>query len=315
MFSKQFAGVLLVIIVIAWAVSAEEKEGVGANVTEVRIESLTTKVDAGDVLNYSFLVGNRIGLPCNSLVEYWVGTETMKINGGEDTIFLDEGETKKVSSFLLIPDEPMGIQGFFIRMKCNGSVVMASKPIKIIRPIPAMLEFGSLDVYGGNESNSIDFSYVLKSSRSDTLPILLEELIVNDGNVVWTNSRESFVSFSDSFNKRSPFLLPGNYELVVRATHGEKTAEIRRGFVVSGTPGVLPFGLLEHSNQIYSKLVYSYYPVYKEKLDADCWAFRQVAEDIELNLVLSIKYLPDFTTMQRFLKVLSEQLFKGLAGA
>lgn len=202
------------------------------NITELKIESVSWQAEAGNVVEFAFLVGNRVGPECSAKIDYWIGTESEKVIAGKDTVFLAGSETKKEEGSLLVPEGAKGIETFFVSMQCNDAKVIASKPIKVISPIPTILEFSTLDVTESKPAEPIVFSYQIKSNNSNELIISIEEKILQDNNVVWQYSQQSSIVGGAAFSKKGPMLQPGSYSLVVAATVGGKTATIAREFSV-----------------------------------------------------------------------------------
>ncbi len=213
---------------------------IAVNIAEVRIESVSWQAEAGNVVEFTFNVGNRVGPECAAKIDYWIGTESEKVIAGQDTVFLAGAETKKQSGSLLVPEGTKGIETFFVAMQCNDAAVIASKPIKVVTPVPTILEFDALDVTEGKPAEPIAFSYKIKSNSSDELIISIEEKILQDNNVVWQYSQQSSITGSGAFSKKGPMLQPGSYSLVVAATVGDKTATISREFSVAEPPSAFP---------------------------------------------------------------------------
>jgi len=232
------------LILIALFLLSFSSVATGQNITELKIEDITTKVEAGSLVQFSFSVGNRVGPACVAEIDYWIGTEEERIIEGRNSVFLGEGETKSETASLLVPDDVKGVKSFYMQMKCNDAVVFASKPMKITMAIPTILEFGSLDILDMPENRGeqpLGFSYVIESNRGDETPIYVEETILKDNNVVWSTAQESFIAGERAFEKKGPLLLPGKYTLVVNATYSGKTASITREFRVLSP--IAPFPL------------------------------------------------------------------------
>jgi hypothetical protein len=211
-----------------------------ANITELKIESVSWQAEAGNVVEFAFTVGNRVGPECSAKIDYWIGTESEKVIAGNDTVFLAGSETKKEEGSLLVPEGANGIETFFVAMQCNDAKVIASKPIKVVTPVPTILEFSTLDVAESKPAEPIVFSYQIKSNNSNELIISIEEKILQDNNVVWQYSQQSSIVGGAAFSKKGPILQPGSYSLVVAATVGNKTATISREFSVVAPVSAFP---------------------------------------------------------------------------
>ena len=77
---------LAAIILLSFPVFAE-------NVTELKIESITTPIKAGERLDFSFSAGNMSGPECSAQIEYWFGNESEKSVQGNDNFYLRPGQT------------------------------------------------------------------------------------------------------------------------------------------------------------------------------------------------------------------------------
>jgi hypothetical protein len=214
----------LLLLSVALPLFAAQTAQAEENITELKIEDITTEVEAGAELKFSFSAGNRIGLPCPAEIRYWVGSENLRVSEGQHSIFLGEGETKADVSSLLIPEEEMGIKGFYLQMKCNEATVLASKPIKVSVPIPIILEFSTLKILEATQEEPVSFSYTVKSNSEEPLPIYIEEQVIKDGNEVWSNTHHSFISGSGSFDRQGPVLPAGNYTFVAHGMYIEERA-------------------------------------------------------------------------------------------
>ncbi len=206
------------------------------NIAELRITDITTPVEAGERLDFSFLAGNRAGPACSAQVQYWFDRDGERVLQGDDTIYLDTGGTKSEDISLIIPSSLQGIRTFYLEMECNDTIVRASRIIEISVGIPTMPQFSTLDIEASSEEEQIVFSYVLESNQPEEAAIHVEESIVKDNNVLWNSSQNIPLVGSKSFKRYGPVLPPGSYTLVVKATHGAETARVAREFSVRAVP-------------------------------------------------------------------------------
>jgi hypothetical protein len=224
------------ILLIALAVILFASAAAAENVTEVKIESIPVIVKAGTRLDFSFLVGNREGEACNAQIRYWVGSLDPKPSQGSDTVYLGEGEIMKGSASVLVPSSMGGVQDFYLELVCNETVVVANKTIEVRASVPTMPQFSTLDIEASAESEQLEFSYEIKSNEEETIAVQVEEQLTKDNNVVWTNTQNIAVTGSTQIKGFGPLLPPGNYQLAVKAIHGNETARMVREFTVSPVP-------------------------------------------------------------------------------
>jgi len=203
------------------------------NITELRIENIPVIAKAGNSLDFSFSAGNRIGDACTGRLNYWVESSGKKISEGSDSLFLGQGAIEQKQASLLLPSNLSGVCEFHLEMKCNDSVVVANKTIEVKNIIPTMPELGTLEIFGNEEAQQVEFSYALKTNHEEQVPIHVEEKILKDNNVLWTNSQNIALGGNTVLQRFGPVLPPGNYSLTISASHGTETARMTREFRVA----------------------------------------------------------------------------------
>ncbi len=233
---KKLLLLALLLLLAAKPAIAEE------NVTELKIESITTPIRAGERLEFTFLVGNRLGPPCSGQIQYWFEVDGERLVQGNDNVYLETSEAKVESASLIMPPGLEGVRDFYLEMKCNDTTVIASRVIHIATGLPGLPQFKSLDIIEEDEGQTV-FSYTLESGQGETVPVHVEEWIVEDNNVLWTSSQNLAITGSSSFKRFGPVLPPGSYKVIVEITAGEETARIVREFTV-GTAVAPPLNLM-----------------------------------------------------------------------
>ena len=210
------------------------------NITELKINSITTPVQAGAMFDFSFSAGNRSGPACAAQVEYWFDKDGEKLLHGEDTLSLGVGEatTQKIS--MVMPSTLQGVRNFFLQLKCNNATVVASRVIEISPSVPVTPELTALDILSSGDWKEIEFTYTIKSSQPMTVPISVEETIERENELVWKETPNVTVTGQNSFKRYGPMLTPGSYKLVVEAKHGSETATITRRFNIGAPFNILP---------------------------------------------------------------------------
>ncbi len=223
------AGLVLFLLFFVGAFGAE-------NVTELRVETLTSPIRAGERVDFTFSAGNMVGPPCSAFISYWLEEDGEKLQQGSDNFYLESGEevTEKIS--LVIPTHLEGAKPFYLEMQCNDSVILASRILEITTVFPVVPQFDYLRVGKSNEDSELEFSYSLRSNKEAKQVMQVEERVVKDGNVVWHRTQKVTVAGTASFNGFGPVLPPGSYQLVVNAVHGSESAEISRQFTVKAIP-------------------------------------------------------------------------------
>ena len=234
MFSCRIFGVFLLVFFLAFSARPCFAE----NVAELRIESITTPIQAGGLLEFSFIAGNRSGPDCAAEIGYWFG-EDGEIQGN-DTFYLEEHGTISDSASLLLPDSDSGIKQFFLQMKCNDAVIVASRKIEIRADIPVLPLFSSLAISESGEGKQLEFSYLLQSNSKEAVPIHVQERIVQNDQIIWQNNQNIPIAEGTEIKRLGPILPLGNYRLIVDATSGPEKATVTREFEVKAAGAAAP---------------------------------------------------------------------------
>ncbi len=245
-FAKKWLFLTLIVLLSAGSVLAEE------NITELRIDSITTPIEAGGRLDFSFSAGNMSGPPCSAEIEYWFGQESEEIILGNDNFYLNEGQVVTESISLIIPTDLYGVRDFYLEMKCNDSITLASRIIEIKGMFPTMPQLSEFQIERTGEEEQLQFNYIIESNNPEQVAVHVDEKIMQDNNVVWENSQNIAVAGSAVIKSFGPILPPGNYSLIITANHGLETARMVREFTVSGAvfpiqsviPGIAIAGLV-----------------------------------------------------------------------
>jgi len=214
------------------------------NVAELKIESITSPIVSGETLEFSYIVGNRIGPPCSAKIEYWFESRGKRVIQGNDSIYLETGEKKAESASLIMLPGLEGVRKFFLEMECNDANILASRMINISTGIPKLPLFNALDVLEKEDGQQLVFSYVLESPQDSPAPVMVEERVIMDGNVLWANSQKIAVAGSTEIKRLGLKLLPGSYKLVAQASNGSETAMIEREFSVVAVPPAVPIAAI-----------------------------------------------------------------------
>jgi len=202
------------------------------NSAELKIESITTPIKAGETLQFSFIAGNRAGPPCSAQIQYWFEVEGERFMQGKDTVYLGTGEAKSESASLIMQPGIEGIRDFYLELECNDATVLASRVIHISAGTPMLPQLKNLAVPVKEDGEQLAFSYTVASSSSGTVQVQVEEKLVQDSNVIWSNSQNIAVTGSAEINGFGPIVSAGNYRLVVEAEYAGKTASMTREFSV-----------------------------------------------------------------------------------
>jgi hypothetical protein len=218
------------------------------NVTELKIESITTPVRAGENLEFSFLTGNRIGPPCSAEIRYWIESGGNQAIQGNDTIYLGTGEVETEDVVLLISPGFGGVREFFLQMKCNEATILASRTVNFLPAIPKLPAIENLKVSENEEGKQIEFAYELESGLGETVAIIAEESIIKDSEVVWSNIESKAITGKKEIERLGPALPTGDYKVTVKLKHAvfeanadeahyySETVEMTRDFSVKGVP-------------------------------------------------------------------------------
>jgi len=209
------------------------------NIAELKIESLTTPIRAGEILEFTFFAGNKLGPPCSGYLQYWFEIDGKRAIQGNDTVYLETGETRIEQTSLIMPPGLEGVRDFYIEMQCNEALVLASRIIHISTGTPNLPLFTTLDVMETDDGKQAEFLYALEASQNYPVTVQIEEQIIKDNNVLWTNTQNIAVTGITEIKRIGPILPPGNYRLIVEAKHGNETAKITREFTV-GAVALLP---------------------------------------------------------------------------
>jgi len=231
--AKKILLIAILVLLVAKPVIAEE------NVTELRIESITTPIEAGGRLMFSFSAGNKAGSACSAQTEYWFGEEGKRSVQGNDNFYLGPGESIARDISLIIPSGIYGVKTLFLEMECNESSILASRVIEITTSFPAIPQLGVLQIEEEWE-NPLEFSYTIESSGEEKAAFYIEEQLVKDGNVVWANAQNIAVTGSSQIKRIGPILPPGNYKLTVGASRGAESARIAREFSIKSPVPPVP---------------------------------------------------------------------------
>ncbi len=230
----------LVLLLLVLALLAAKPVFAEENVTELRIESITTPIEAGGRLLFSFSAGNKAGPECSAQIQYWFEEEGEKSVQGSDNFYLETGETISKDISLIVPSGLQGVKTLYLEMRCNQSTILASRVIEITGTFPAMPQFDTLHIEKSEEGSQLEFTYTVQSNTDGKVAIWIEEQIEQDNNVVWINTQNIAISGSSQIERFGPMLPLGNYRLIVEA-HGSETARIIREFTVSPMPiAILP---------------------------------------------------------------------------
>ena len=131
------SGFLKVFLVIT-AVLFLAQPGFSENIAELTIDSITTPIEAGGRLDFSFSAGNNSGPVCPAEINYWFGRDG-EIQGN-DTFYLDEGQMISKQISLIMPSDLEGVKQFYLEMKCNEATILASRVIEVTKPFPIILQ-------------------------------------------------------------------------------------------------------------------------------------------------------------------------------
>ncbi len=232
---------LFVLLFVTLILLANQSVAAEENITEVKIDDIPVIANAGTKLDFYISVGNRIGPPCTAQIDYWLEDNVEKVSNGSDSLFLESGAVEQIQASLLLPSNLSGIYNFFLEMKCNDSIALANKTIEIRQIIPTMPELGILEISDNEENQQLQFSYQLKSNQDNAVSIHVDEKILKDNNVVWENTQNIALAGSTVLKRFGPVLPPGNYSLIISASHGSETARMVREFTVGIVPPLFAF--------------------------------------------------------------------------
>ena len=226
---KKLLFLLVILALFAHCVVAEE------NITELRITDITTPINAGARLDFSFTAGNMSGPACPARIQYWFGQ-----NGeiqGTDTFYLEEKETIAENISLILPENLQGVKQFYLKMNCNDSNILASRIIEITPFVPVMPLLGTVKFEGdGEEGQQMEFAYTIKTNSSQETPVHLQEQITKGSEVVWSNSQNIAAIGTVEVDRLTPALPSGNYMLAINATAGNETATMAKDFSILPIP-------------------------------------------------------------------------------
>jgi len=245
-FTKKPLLLILIILLSANSVLAEENitelRIAEENVTELRIDSITTPIEAGGRLDFSFSAGNMSGPACSAQIKYWFGEESERVLQGNDNFYLKEGQVAVESISLIMPSDLQGVRNFYLEMVCNNSTTLASRIIEIKGTFPVLPQFNDFQIEETSEEQQLQFNYTIESNSPEKVAVHIEEKIVQDNNVVWSDSQNVAVVGSAVLKRFGPILPPGNYRLVIEAGRGSETARISREFTIA--PPIMPISLI-----------------------------------------------------------------------
>lgn len=231
---KALALTALLTILLSQAALAQE------NSTELKIESITTPIRAGESLEFSYLIGNNSGPACSATIQYWFEQGSERLVQGTDTVYLETGQQKLENASLIMPPGRESTRTFYLEMQCNQATSLASRIVHISTEIPKLPQFKGLEVTEIPEGEQVTFSYRLESTQG-TVPVQLEEQITQDNNVVWANSQSVAVTGTTEIERLGPSLLAGSYKLTINASYGSETATMAREFRVGqAVPAAAP---------------------------------------------------------------------------
>jgi len=211
------AGLFLILIALfAFPANAFAQE----NIAELKLESITTPIRAGDELEFSFLVGNRAGPACSAQIEYWLERTEERRMKGSDVIYLAEKESKLETTSLMLKSDLEGEWIFYLLMQCNDTSALASRTINIYTSLPILPLIKDTFFSEINGSKAVEFSYVLESGYDYTVPVYLQGHIIQDNNIIWSNIQKVAVDGAREIRIVGPVLQAGTYELLIEARSG-----------------------------------------------------------------------------------------------
>ena len=240
-------GLFCLLLAAALLATAIPSAFAAENVAELKIEEISPEIVAGEMLEFSYLASNRVGSACSSTIVYWFESEEKKVIQGSDTIYLAAGESRVESASLVVPIDFAGVRHLYLKMSCNDANILASRAINVSESIPRLPLFKTLDVLESEEGKQVVFSYALQSETGERTSVFVEETILKDNNIVWSNSQKIAVAGSIEIERLGPLLQPGSYKIVARAASGIETAKIERDFSISPAlpPKTLPANAIE----------------------------------------------------------------------
>ncbi|MBN2067048.1 MAG: hypothetical protein JW744_01115 [Candidatus Diapherotrites archaeon] len=214
-----------------------EPEGI-FDISIVRVDD---PVEAGDRLDFTYLVQNGTNSNGNAYIRYWLERNGVKLVSGSQTLYLLKGQERLTSENLLLLDEMLGAYDFYITLARAGQEsITRHAEIEVMVGAPTEIDLNLHSLVPGKEQKPVSFEIDLSSNRDDALPILVEEKIYKGDTIVWEKKQTAIVSVFERFSEEVYGLGPGDYRLVVYSTYEDLTKQDAENFRIEIAAGLAP---------------------------------------------------------------------------
>ncbi len=213
---------------------------------DIEIVRIDDPVEAGEQVDFTFLVSNNTNINDNAYIEYWLEKNGERSVSGSETLYLLSGQQKEVNESLLSLAEMTGSYDFYLTLTKSGqATVTRRRAVAVMVGAPTRIELAVSSLVPGEETLPLSFAIDLGSNRDETLAVEVEEKIYAEGRIVWEKKQTVAVTRSNQFFEEVYGLLPGKYTLEVSAAFKGQTEKVlndfeRKPIAAFAPPIVLP---------------------------------------------------------------------------
>jgi len=221
---------------------------------DVVLVKIDDPVEAGQKLDFVYVVRNNTDAPGNAYIEYWLERNGEKPVKGSTTPYVLPGEEKELTDNLLLLKELLGGFDFYLQLSREGQdPVKVGKKIKIEVGAPTKVEVSIPEVRYGKEMQPTSFVIDVGSNRDEKLPITIEERLYRDGRVFWEKKQQVAVSAFEKFIEEINGLPAGKYTIEITAAYDGQAAKATKDFEIMPEVQLMP-GLPTERHQVLSWL-------------------------------------------------------------
>lgn len=195
----------------------------GESVFDIRIERVDDPVEVGEKFDFTYVLSNGGPAAGNAYIEYWLELSGERAVSGSETVYLNGGEKREISSSLILLRDMKGKYEFHLRLSRAGQdSVERTRTSSIMFGAPAVIDLNVSNLEPGDETQPIYFEILVGSNRDETLAVLIEEKIFRNGELVWSKKQTVPVNVFRHYSEEIYGIALGAYTLEVTASYEGK---------------------------------------------------------------------------------------------
>jgi len=208
------------------------------NIILIRIDD---PVEAGEKLDFTYLITNGTNSNDNAYIEYWLEKDDVKFVSGSETVYLVSGEIREINANLLLFEDMDGLYEFHLQLSREEQEnVEVERLITVGKGVPTKIGIDITSLLPGGGAEPLSFSMTIESNKDAVLPVLVNERLYLNDSLVWEKKQTVAVQILQKFSEEVYGLEPGNYRLEVDAVYQGETDTDMYSFEIKPSAGLLP---------------------------------------------------------------------------